>query len=121
MERSSPTVSTVGIGHLRRRYSGFTITVSGEHGSKVPFSSRKRHLLPGYRGHINCETALESDLHGGCYNDANPHDVTSVKLLIAADAPKPKLDLVFSILQKEGWPREKVQVQSWDRYPQTAP
>jgi hypothetical protein len=50
---------------------------------------------------------LESDLRGGCFDDANPSQVTSVKLLIAADAPKPKIELIFSILHKEGWPREK--------------
>jgi hypothetical protein len=60
---------------------------------------------------------LESDLHGGCYNDSNPHQVTSVKLALAANAPKPKVDLVFSILAKEGWTREKVKVQPWSEYP----
>jgi hypothetical protein len=60
---------------------------------------------------------IESDLKGGCYNDANPHSVTSVKLFIAAGVPAARLDLVFSILQKDGWSRERVQVQSWDEYP----
>jgi hypothetical protein len=60
---------------------------------------------------------LESVLRGGCYNDANPHSVTSVKLLIAAAAPKPRVDLVYSILQEEGWPRERLKMESWDKYP----
>jgi hypothetical protein len=63
------------------------------------------------------QKSLDGDLHGGCYNDANPHSVTSVKLFIAPGAPKQRLDLVFSILQEDGWPRDKVQVQSWDEYP----
>jgi len=61
---------------------------------------------------------LQSDLRGGCYNDANPSPVTSVKIAIAAGAPKPKVDEVFSILEKQGWSREKITVKSWDRYPQ---
>jgi hypothetical protein len=61
---------------------------------------------------------LESDLKGGCYNDANPSPITSVKVAIAADAPPPKIDLVFSILARDGWPKGKVNVQSWTRYPQ---
>jgi hypothetical protein len=51
---------------------------------------------------------LESDLRGGCYNDANPHAVTSVTFAIAADAPKPRVHLVLSILEREGWSRDKV-------------
>jgi hypothetical protein len=61
---------------------------------------------------------LNSDLRGGCYNDNNPSPVTSVNILIAPGAPKPKTDEVFSILEKEGWSREKVTVKSWDQYPQ---
>jgi hypothetical protein len=61
---------------------------------------------------------LEGDLHGGCYNDANPLQLTSVKLLLAPKAPKPKVDLVISILAKEGWSREKINVQTWSGYPQ---
>jgi hypothetical protein len=60
---------------------------------------------------------LDSDLRGGCYNDANPIPVTSVKLYLAPNAPKPKVDRVFSILEKEGWSREKVNVQRWNAYP----
>jgi hypothetical protein len=43
--------------------------------------------------------------------------VTSVKLYLAPNAPKPKVDRVFSILEKEGWSREKVNVQRWNAYP----
>src|ERR1700691_2633179 len=43
---------------LTAPYSGFTITVSGKHNPKVPFSSRKRHFSRNHKGHANCETAL---------------------------------------------------------------
>jgi len=62
-------------------------------------------------------TTLESNLRGGCYNDANPHAVTSVTLAITADAPKPRVDLVLSLLKRNGWSRENVNFQSWKEYP----
>ena len=60
---------------------------------------------------------LGSDLRGGCYNDANPVKVTSVKIYVAPNAPKPKIDRVFSILEEDGWSRETVDVQRWSTYP----
>jgi hypothetical protein len=57
---------------------------------------------------------LDSDLRYGCYNDANPTPVTSVDLLLARGAPSARVDLVFSILKRDGWSREKVNVQQWD-------
>jgi biopolymer transport protein ExbD len=60
---------------------------------------------------------LERDLHGGCYNDANPSHVTSVQVAVAAHAPEQKVALVFSILKKEGWNRNKVKIQSWEHFP----
>jgi hypothetical protein len=59
---------------------------------------------------------LESDLHGGCYNDANPSPVTSVTIDLAPGAPK--TDELFSILARTGWSREKVKVQPWAHYPE---
>ena len=61
---------------------------------------------------------LESDLRGGCYNDNNPHAVTSVTLALAPGASQSKVDLVFSILGREGWSRGKVTTESWSGYPQ---
>jgi len=61
---------------------------------------------------------LDSDLHGGCYNDAHPIPVTSVKLFVAPHAPKLRVDLAFSILGRDGWGREKVRAESWSEYPQ---
>jgi hypothetical protein len=60
---------------------------------------------------------LQSDLRGGCYNDANPHAVTSVKIVVAKNAPESKVDQALSILAKEGWPRDKINIQSWTEYP----
>lgn len=63
------------------------------------------------------QKTLESDLRGGCYNDANPTPVTSVKVIIAAGTPKSNTDRVFSILDRNGWPKNKVHVESWKNYP----
>src|SRR5215469_12258322 len=60
---------------------------------------------------------LESLLHGGCYNDNNPSPVTSVKVILAPDTPKQNADLVFVILKKAGWPREKLDLKPWSQYP----
>jgi hypothetical protein len=61
---------------------------------------------------------LDSDLRGGCYNDDNPSRVTSVRLFLAPNATKPKVDLVLSVLRSDGWGREKIDIQTWSRYPQ---
>jgi hypothetical protein len=55
---------------------------------------------------------LESDLRGGCYNDANPSRVTSVRLFLAPGAPKPKIDSVLSVLRANGWDRNKIDVKN---------
>jgi hypothetical protein len=60
---------------------------------------------------------LQSVLHAGCYNDNNPHPVTSVKLVLDAQAPKPRVQLVYSILKLEGWTPEKIIVKPWPQYP----
>jgi hypothetical protein len=62
---------------------------------------------------------LTSVLHTGCYNDANnPAPVTSVRLVIVSGAPQSRVDLVFSILEKEGWPKTKVSTGTWTDYPE---
>jgi hypothetical protein len=60
---------------------------------------------------------LESDLKGGCYNDANPIPVTSVKVLLSVNAPMPKIDRVLAILKEKGWSKDKVDIQVWDGKP----
>jgi hypothetical protein len=60
---------------------------------------------------------LDSDLRGGCYDDANPSRVTSVRLFLAPNAPKPNFDSVLSVLDKEGWSRNRISVEPWRSYP----
>ena len=60
---------------------------------------------------------LQSVLHAGCYNDNNPHPITSVKLIIAQKAPKERVELVNSILRQEGWTPGKVVAEPWTCYP----
>jgi hypothetical protein len=67
------------------------------------------------------QKTIASDLRRGCYNDANPLPVTSVSLEIAPSAPKERVGQVFSILEKAGWPRDKVKVETWKNDPQEPP
>lgn len=64
---------------------------------------------------------LELDLRAGCYNDDDPRPISSVKVAIAPRAPKTRVELVFSVLAGDGWPRAKVNVQSWSHYPKRPP
>jgi hypothetical protein len=64
------------------------------------------------------QKTLAGVLRGGCYNDANPSEVTSVNLVIAPNAPKEQVDQIFSILEKAGWPKSKVKVETWTNDPQ---
>jgi hypothetical protein len=60
---------------------------------------------------------IETDLRGGCYNDANPSPVTSVRVFLEPSAPKAKIDSVMSLLKKNGWSRDKIDVEPWRVYP----
>jgi hypothetical protein len=64
------------------------------------------------------QETLADVLRGGCYNDANPSKITAVNLEIAPNAPKVRVDQVFSILEKAGWPKAKVIVETWANDPQ---
>jgi hypothetical protein len=48
-----------------------------------------------------------SVLRAGCYNDNDPQPITYVELDLAANAPRARIDLVYSILGREGWAPEK--------------
>ena len=61
---------------------------------------------------------LAGVLRGGCYNDASPSEITSVNLEIAPNAPKERVDRVFSILEKAVWPKGRVRVEAWTNDPQ---
>jgi hypothetical protein len=56
---------------------------------------------------------LEHELHQECYNDANPSPVTSVVVEIEKDAPQPRITLLYSLLERNGWPREKIRIEPW--------
>jgi hypothetical protein len=60
---------------------------------------------------------LENDLKGGCYNDANPHSVTSVRLEVAANTPQPTVEKIIALLSRMGWPRDRVTIGVWSDYP----
>jgi hypothetical protein len=62
-------------------------------------------------------TTLAGVLRGGCYNDANPSAITSVDLEIAPNAPEGRVDQILSILEKAGWPKDKVRVGTWTNDP----
>jgi hypothetical protein len=64
---------------------------------------------------------LKSVLSAGCYNDNDPQPISSVSLALVAGAPKAKMDLIFSILAQQGWPKNRVHIQNWDDYPQRPP
>jgi len=61
---------------------------------------------------------LAGVLQGGCYNDNNPSPITSVNLEIAPTAPKERIEHVFSILEKAGWPKGRIQVKTWTNDPE---
>jgi hypothetical protein len=65
------------------------------------------------------QKTLEVVLRGGCYNDANPSEITSVNLVIAPNAPKQRVIQVFFILEKTGWPKDKVKLDTWTNDPKT--
>jgi hypothetical protein len=89
------------------------LTIAIDNNGKL-FSSR-------FSGWYETSTkTLESELKGGCYNDANPIPFTSVKLLLTKDAPKPKVDRVLEILKEKGWSKDKVDIEVWDGKPPKA-
>jgi len=51
---------------------------------------------------------LESDLKGGCYNDANPSKVTSVTIEGSKQAPASRLKLLYELLSRNGWPQSEI-------------
>jgi hypothetical protein len=59
------------------------------------------------------QKTLARVVRGGCYNDSNPSEITSVKLEIAPNAPRERIDEVYLILKKEGWPKERLTVETW--------
>src|SRR5215831_9404537 len=65
-----------------------------------------------YRTNAN---SLEGVLHQGCRTTATsePKPITSVGFAVAPRAPQEKVDMVFSVLEKNGWAKERVTVGPW--------
>jgi hypothetical protein len=55
---------------------------------------------------------LESDLRAGCYNDNDPAPVSSVQVSIEPGAPPNRVSLLYRILETNGWPKSKIQIQA---------
>jgi len=66
---------------------------------------------------INADS-LEGVLHEGCRNEgrSEPKSITSVRFAVAPKAPREKIDVVFTILERNGWTKEKVAVEPWLSY-----
>ena len=60
---------------------------------------------------------LEGTVKIGCYPEGGPSPTSSVTLEIAKGAPKQRVELVFDLLARSGWPREKVAVRVWANAP----
>jgi hypothetical protein len=56
---------------------------------------------------------LESSTKIGCYPEEGPSPTSSVTLKVAKGAPPQKVDLVFALLARSGWPKEKVTREVW--------
>jgi hypothetical protein len=56
---------------------------------------------------------LVKELRGGCYNDANPSPVTAVIVEVAPGAPKERIESLYELLERNGWPRNKVKTEPW--------
>jgi hypothetical protein len=55
---------------------------------------------------------LESDLKAGCYNDGNASKVTSVTIEASPQAPRGRLKILYDLLARSGWPRERIKIVS---------
>jgi hypothetical protein len=53
---------------------------------------------------------LESDLKAGCYNDGYGAEVSSVTIRVEPGAPAARLDLLYGILERNGWPKARIKV-----------
>ncbi|WP_158824486.1 hypothetical protein [Granulicella sp. S156] len=53
----------------------------------------------------------------GCYPEGGPSPTSSVTMEIATGAPKQRVELVFDLLARSGWPRDKVAIRVWANAP----
>lgn len=76
-------------------------------------------LFDQFQGWLRIDaTTLGHILQQGCRTNASSElkPVTSVRVVLAPKAPKPDVDAVFSVLEKNGWTREKVTAGPWNSY-----
>jgi hypothetical protein len=60
---------------------------------------------------------VEEIIQGGCYPEDGPSPTSSVTLEVASGAPKQRVELVFSLLARSGWPKEKIAIRVWTNAP----
>jgi hypothetical protein len=60
---------------------------------------------------------VEEVLRGGCYPEGGPSPTSSVLLEIAPHAPVEREKLMYDLLARTGWPREKLRVVVWENAP----
>jgi hypothetical protein len=59
---------------------------------------------------------VESVLREGCRDGGPAQPTTSVRFFVAPKAPQEKIDEVFTVLERNGWTKDKVAVEPWSRY-----
>jgi hypothetical protein len=60
---------------------------------------------------------VEEIVQVGCYPEGGPSPTSSVTLELATGAPKQRVELVFELLARSGWPRDKVAIRVWTNAP----
>jgi hypothetical protein len=60
---------------------------------------------------------MEKVLQTGCYPEGGPRPISFVTLELTPSAPKTKVELAYSILARNGWPKSKLRVKVWKNYP----
>jgi hypothetical protein len=60
---------------------------------------------------------VEEILRGGCYPEGGPSPTSFVTLELAPGAPKARVEMIYAILARTGWPREKIDQEVWKNSP----
>jgi hypothetical protein len=60
---------------------------------------------------------IEEILRGGCYPEDGPSPTSSVTLELAPRAPTARVEMIYSILARTGWSKEKVEQKVWINSP----
>lgn len=57
---------------------------------------------------------LAQMLGAGCYPEGGPSPVSAVTVRVAKQADPKRVDALFAVLARAGWPRNRVTVLAWD-------